>query len=209
LSLTDRKDLKIFTDEDLRIINSLCHCLSCHIENIRLLEKNADLLVIDVLTGLSNHRYFQEQLIEEIYRAERYRHPFSLLMLDVDNFCSYNQTYGYNAGDSALKQIAGIIRENTRRIDLVARYGPEEFMVLLPDTRLKQALFVGEKIKEIVGCSVFTEDRTSSSGIARLTVSIGVVQHKIGLSKEELLRRVVSALLEAKLKGKNRVCVFK
>jgi len=209
LSLTDRKDLRIFSEDDLKVVEVFCRYLALHIENIKLLEKNAVLLTVDILTGLFNHRYFQEQLIEEIYRAERYRHPLSLLMLDIDKFSRYNQAYGYSAGDSALKQIGRIIKENTRRVDLSARYGPEEFMVILPDTRLKQAIFVGEKIKEAIGYSVFAEDRTSSLGMARLTVSVGVVEHKIGLSKEELIQRVLSALLEAKQKGRNCVCVFK
>lgn len=209
LNVTDKKNLKMFTEDDLKIINLLCHSFALHIENIKLLEKNAALSTVDTLTGLFNHRYFQEKVIEEIYRAERYRHPLSLLMLDVDNFCWYNQTYGYSAGDKALKQIALMIKENMRRVDIAVRYGPEEFMLILPNTRVKQAVFTGERIKEVISYSVFAEDRTSSLGMARLTVSVGVVEYKIGLSKEELIRRVVNGLLEAKQKGKNRVCVFK
>ncbi len=209
LNLTDRKGAGIFTDDDLKIVNLLCRYLALHIENIKLLEKNAELVTVDVLTGLFNHRYFQEHVLEEIYQAERYRNPLSLLMLDIDNFSRYNQTYGYSAGDDALKQISRIIKENMRRVDAAVRYGPEEFMIILPNTRLKQAIVAGERIKEAISCSVFAEDRTTSFGMARLTVSIGVVEHKIGLNKEELIRRVVNALLEAKQKGKNRVCVFK
>lgn len=208
LSLTDRKNSGVFTKDDLKIIIFFCHCLALHIENIDLLD-NPDLLTVDILTSLFNHRYFQEELTEEIYRAERYRHPLSLLILDIDNFRDYNQTYGYSAGDSALKQIGRVIKENTRRVDLAARYGPEEFTVILPDTRLKQAIFVGEKIKQAIGDSVFAEDRASSLGMGRLTVSVGVTGHKIGLSKDELIQRGSKALLEAKQKGRNRICVFK
>ncbi|MFC1657850.1 diguanylate cyclase [Candidatus Omnitrophota bacterium] len=209
LNMTDKKDLSIFTEEELNTINLFCHYFALHVENIRLLENNAKNSTIDALTGLFNHRYFQDQLLEEIYRAERYRCHLSLAMLDIDNFCWYNQTYGYSAGDSALSKIGKLIKENTRRVDTSVRYGPEEFMLILPNTRLKQAIFVGEKIRETVGYSVFAEDRSTSLGMARLTVSIGVVEHKVGVDKEELTRRVVSALLEAKQKGKNRVCVFK
>ncbi|MFH1577548.1 MAG: sensor domain-containing diguanylate cyclase [Candidatus Omnitrophota bacterium] len=209
ISLTDKKDLTAFTDEDLKIINFLCHYLALRIEDIKLLEKNAELVTIDILTGLFNHRYFQEQLFEEIYHAERYRHPLSLLMLDIDNFAQHNQAYGYSAGDSALKQIGRIIKDNTRRVDVAVRYGPEEFMVILPNARLKQAIIVGERIRETINYSVFTEKRTSSLAMARLTVSIGLVEYKIGLVKEELIQRVASALLEAKQKGKNRLSVFK
>ena len=209
LSLTDRRDAGIYTEDDLKIVNFLCHYLAMQIENIRLFEENANLVTTDNLTRLFNHRYFQEQLLEEIYRAERYRQPLSLLMVDIDDFCWYNQTYSYSAGDSALKQIGKVIKENTRRADVAVRYGPEEFMVILPNTRLKQAIFVGEKIKEVIGYSVFAEDRTTSLGMARLTVSVGAVEQKIGLNKEELIRRVANALLEAKAKGKNRVCAIK
>ncbi len=208
LSLTDRRDSSVFTEDDLKKINFLCSYLALCIENIRLLEKNADLLITDTLTGLLNHRYFQERLNEEIYRAERYRRPLSLLLLDIDNFHCYNQNYGYSAGDSALKQISSIMRENTRQADTVSRYGPEEFMVILPETRLRQAVVVGERIREAVWHSIFTEDRSSSLGMARLTVSIGVVEFRIGLSREEIINRVSNALLQAKQKGRNCVCRY-
>jgi diguanylate cyclase (GGDEF)-like protein len=208
LNLTDRKDAGIFTDDDLRIVDFLCHYLALRIENIKLLNMNSELITVDILTGLFNHRYFQEHLIEEINRAERYRHPLSILMLDIDGFSWYNQNYGFAAGDTAIKQIGRIIKANMRRVDLAARYGPEEFMAILPNTRLKQAIFVGEKIKEAIGYSVFAEDRTSSLGMARLTVSVGVAEYKVGLDRDELIRRVVNALLEAKQQGKNRVCAF-
>jgi len=209
LCITDKKDLTVFTEGDLGITNLLCHFFALHIENIRLLDKNVSLLTEDALTGLFNHRYFQEQLIKEVYRAERYQHPLSLMLMDIDNFCWYNQNYGYSAGDNALKQIGRILKENTRRVDVAARYGPEEFMLILPDTRLKQALVVAERIKESISYSVPAQDGGSSFGMAKLTVSIGVTEHKIGLGKEELIRRVVNALLEAKQKGKNRVCASK
>ncbi|MGD9014974.1 MAG: sensor domain-containing diguanylate cyclase [Candidatus Omnitrophota bacterium] len=209
LNLTDRKNSDIFTEDDLKVINFLCRYFALRVENIKLLNKHSEQITVDILTGLFNHRYFQEQLTEEIYRAERYRHPLSLLMLDIDKFYWYNQNYGYSAGDSALKQIGRLIKQNIRRIDLAARYGPEEFMVILPNTRLKQAIFVGEKIRETIGYSVFTDDRSSSLGMERLTVSVGVAEYRIGLTKDELISRLVKALLEAKQKGKNCVCASK
>jgi diguanylate cyclase (GGDEF)-like protein len=209
LNITDRKDIAIFTENDLKTINFLCYILASYIENIKLFKINTKLIAVDVLTGLFNHRHFQEHLLEEIYHAERYRHPLSLLMLDIDNFSLYNQTYGYSSGDSALKQIARIIKENTRRVDIVARYGPEEFMIILPSTRLKQAMVAAERIRQKISYSIFVENRKSSLGMDRLTVSIGVVEHKVGITKEELLRRVKNALLRAKQKGKNCIQVFK
>jgi diguanylate cyclase (GGDEF)-like protein len=209
LSLTERKSKGVFSETDFKSINLFCYFLGSRIENIKLLHKNAELACLDILTGLSNHRYFQERLMDEIYRVERYRHALSLLMLDIDNFSWYNQSYGYSAGDSALRQVSRIIKANTRRIDLAARFGPEEFALVLPNIPLRQAVFVGERIKQAVGDSIFAEDRTSSLGMARLTVSLGVAAYRIGLGKEELVRRAVSALSEAKQGGKNRVCVYR
>lgn len=209
LSLTDKKDQGIFSDEDLRLLTLMVHTLTLHMENITLLEKTNSLLKIDPLTELSNHRNFQEQLSEEINRAERYHRSISLIMLDIDNFSDYNRDYGYPAGDSALKQIAKIIKENMRRIDFAGRFGPEEFAVILPETRLKEAISVAERIKEKIAHSIFTQDRTSSLEMSRITVSMGVVQHRLGLSGEELIRQLTSALEKAKQKGKNCVCAYR
>lgn len=211
LNLTDKKDGSIFANDDLKMLSFITGYLALDIENIRLSEKNNSLSNLDPLTDLFNHRYFHEQLLEEIYRAERYRRPLSLAMLDIDNFAYYNEAYGHAAGDTVLKQIGRMIKENTRQADTVSRYGGEEFMVILPETRLKDAIFVGEKIRESIAGAIFTDGngRKSSLGMSRLTVSVGVAEHRVGLAKEELMRRVVSALLEAKQKGKNRVCVFK
>lgn len=209
LSLTERQNSAIFSEEELKIINLLCQIFGLHIENINLGEKNSELITTDLLTGLFNHRYFHEHLLEEMCRSERYRNPLSLLMLDIDDFLHYNQIYGYSSGDAALKQVADIIKKNIRRVDSAVRYGPEEFMVILPNTRLKYALKIAARIKAAVNFAVFTKDRTTSLGMAKLTVSLGVSEYKIGMGKEELMRRTLSALLQAKLKGKNRVCVFK
>ena len=207
-SLTDRKDDAVFTHDDLALINSLCHSLATNLENIRLVQENSDLVTVDNLTGLFNHRYFQEHLLEEIYRAERYKHAFSVLMLDIDDFNKFNHIYGYTAGDSALKQIGKILKDNTRRVDVACRFGPEEFIIILPNTQLESAIFAAEKIKECIAYSVFAGQGTSSE-MARLTVSIGVTQHQVGLDNEELAQQLTVALLEAKQKGKNRVCAFK
>lgn len=205
LNMTDGKGGNAFTLQDLKAVNLLCHFMALHIDNIKLSEKNSELITVDTLTGLFNHRYFQEQLLEEIYHAERYRKPLSLLILDIDNFSDHNQAYGYSAGDSALKQVARIIKENTRRVDTVCRFGPEEFTVIFPNTRVKDSIAVSERIRETIACSIFAEKRTNSSGMARLTASIGLTEYKIGLTKAELIRQASNALLEAKQKGKNQV----
>ena len=209
LSLTDKKDESVFTDDDLKKLTLMSSFLALHIQNIKLLEEADNFSISDPLTSLLNHRYFMEQLLEEIYRAERYKRPLSLIMFDIDNFAQYNQACGYAAGDNALKQIAKIIKENTRKADMLCRYGPEEFMAALPETRLKDAAFVGEKVRERISESIFTEEKKSAYDMARLTVSVGVAEHRVGLRKEELIQRVSEALLEAKHKGKNCLSVYK
>ncbi len=209
LSLTDKKDQDTFSEDDLKMLNLFSHFFALHIENINLSEKNQNLLIADSLTGLFNHRYFQEQLLEEIYRAERYKRHLSLMMFDIDNFSQYNHMYGYAVGDSALKETGAIIKENTRLADIACRYGAGEFVVILPETRLKEALIVGEKIREKINYAIFAYNRESALGMSRLTVSIGVAEHRIGLSSEELIKRLNSALQDAKQKGKNCVCAFR
>lgn len=211
LSLTDKKEPGVFTEDNVKMLTLVNAYLALYIENGRLIENIDTLSALDSLTNLFTHRYFHEQLLEEIYRAERYDRPLSLIMLDIDDFSVYNQTHGYLAGDNVLKQMSKLIKENTRQTDLVSRYGPEDFAIILPETSLKDAVVVGEKIKDKISSSVFTdrEERKSSLGMSRLTVSVGVVEHKVGLSKEELMHCVTCALLEAKQKGKNCVSVFK
>ena len=164
---------------------------------------------IDNLTGLLNHLSFQERSSGEIYRAERYRHPLSLVILDIDNFRTYNETYGYPTGDSVLKDIATIIKESTRKADIISRYGPEEFAIILPEIKWKEAVVVAEKLREKIGSSVFARDRNSSLEITRLTVSLGVAEYKIGMGKEEFIKHAESALAEAKKRGKNRVSIYR
>ncbi len=209
LSLTDKKDGGAFSEEDLYMLTLFCRSLSLHIENVKLKEEGKVFAALDPLTGLISHRRFQEQLLEESGRAERYHRPFSLLIFDIDNFSAHNQDYGYSMGDSILKQVAAILKENTRKIDYVSRFGPEEFAIILPETKLKEALFVGEKIREKIAGRVFSEDRTSALEMLRITISVGVTQFAAGLGNEELVRQATVALLEAKQKGKNRVCAFK
>ncbi|MBU1928563.1 MAG: sensor domain-containing diguanylate cyclase [Candidatus Omnitrophota bacterium] len=210
LSLTDKKNKYSFSENDLKTINFISQHLALYIENIRLSDRNKSLSRTDPLTNLANHRYFHEQLQEEIYRAERYSRPLAILMIDIDNFSNYNQIHGYAGGDSVLQQVGMIIKDSRRLVDFVSRYGPEEFAIILPETKRKEAVFTAERIREKVAASVFTDDsqRKSPLGLERLTVSIGVVEHKIGITSEELIQRLLLVLKEAKQKGKNCVCAY-
>ncbi len=168
-------------------------------------EKNKELhelSVKDGLTGLHNRRHLMETLASEAARAERHRHPFAVLMIDLDHFKQYNDTLGHLAGDRLLVRIAEIFRESIRAVDYAARYGGEEFLVMLPESTPEAAMEVAERIRARVAAD--TCGGTHETG--RVTVSIGVaVFPKSGNTAEALIARADEALYEAKRRGRNRV----
>ena len=113
-------------------------------------EKTVELAKTDGLTGLNNHRTFHETLEEEIQRQRRFDRNLSLLLIDIDYFKKFNDTYGHQEGDSALKELAGILSQNLRSIDSAARYGGEEFTIILPETLLEGALNTAKRISNEV-----------------------------------------------------------
>lgn len=157
-----------------------------------------ELATIDGLTGLKNHRAFQDRLMEEWERAWRYETEFSILMLDVDDFKAYNDKYGHVAGDEVLRQFAERLQHNTRSIDFVARYGGEEFVVLLPNTGAENAMFIAERIRQSI-CSAQWPNRP-------ITASIGVATPEVDTaSPREFIDDADQALYVSKNAGKNRV----
>lgn len=208
VNLTERQEPEVFSEEDVELLSSMNIMTALQIERVRLLFQVENLCITDCLTNVFNHRHFQECLDQEIDRVQRYRHPCSLIILDIDNFHQYNETHGYAMGDSILVEMAGLITDNVRKVDVVARFGGEEFAVILPDTNRKQAGVAAEKLREKIADAVFVEKRNSSLGMVRLTVSAGVAEYNIRETKEEFIQRVKNALLEAKQKGKNKVVVF-
>lgn len=157
------------------------------------------LATTDGMTGLFNHRALQERLRAEMARATRSQSQTALLLLDVDKFKQYNDSYGHPAGDAALQQVAALLRESLREADYPARYGGEEFAVLLPDTDRVGAEQVAERIRAIVD--------TSSFAHRAVTVSIGVSVQQIVDTPADLISRADQALYAAKEQGRNRVAV--
>ncbi len=179
-------------------------------ERLTVLNEKLNLLSItDGLTEVYNHRYFQERLSEEISRIYRHKEdPVSLLMLDIDDFKKFNDTYGHQCGDMVLKQLARILQDNVRKIDIVSRYGGEEFTVILPKTESRKAYLVAKRICRKVGETPFVLDDSGKTG--RVTVSIGVGTFRFGDGdKSDLIRCADDALYKAKAMGKNRVEVWK
>ena len=159
----------------------------------------------DGLTEVYNHRTFQERLSQEIARADRYRRPLSVLMIDVDHFKVYNDTCGHPQGDIVLQDLARLLREMSRTSDTVARYGGEEFAIILPETDSVGAQKIAQRLREQVEGYAFPGKEIMPGGT--LTISIGVATHAPAGSRDALLQAADTALYTAKHEGRNRVCV--
>ncbi|MCF6188792.1 MAG: sensor domain-containing diguanylate cyclase, partial [Desulfobulbaceae bacterium] len=161
-------------------------------------EKLQRLSTTDPLTGAYNRRMFMDMLSREMTRSGRYGEPFSLLMFDLDHFKRVNDTYGHDVGDRVLVEIVELSMELIRQSDILARWGGEEFMVLLPQTNPDMALALGERLRQRI-----SEYRFTDAG--RLTVSIGVAHQQQLDTIDSLLKRVDTAMYRAKETGRNRV----
>ncbi|MCU0651041.1 MAG: diguanylate cyclase [Candidatus Omnitrophica bacterium] len=206
MNVTDKlSEMKIFTEADLRYLSLLAHQTVAQVENIRLCETLGSLAITDSLTGVFNHRYFQEQLTVEIMRAERYKHTLSLIIFDIDHFKSYNDKFGHLQGDRVLKHISSVIKDNVRQVDIICRYGGDEFVVILPYTDAKGAAAAADKIRKSVG-KMELENKDVRKEIA-LSLSGGITTYRQGMKKDELIAVADQALYKAKADGKNRVCI--
>jgi diguanylate cyclase (GGDEF)-like protein len=164
----------------------------------------SQLAITDGLTGLYNHRYFHERLGKEVERSNRTGLPLSLLMIDVDHFKRYNDRNGHPAGDGVLRRVAQLLTEGRRLNDAVARYGGEEYAVLLVDTPKDSANQVAQQLRQRVADEAF--DNEERQPLGRLTISVGVASFPDDAATEdELVARADSALYMAKRQGRNRV----
>ncbi len=198
------EDIEDLQEEDRLVLGAVASELVVAVENSRLYKLTRRLAITDELTGLVNYRYLQQRLDEEVERARRYDKQLSLLMLDADDFKSFNDAHGHIAGDSALADLGRVIETAVREVDLVARYGGEEFSVVLPETDAAGAFIVAEKIREAVAEHMFTD--ADGDPCCTLTVSIGLATFPVHSGdKESLLREADNALYNAKNGGKNRV----
>jgi diguanylate cyclase (GGDEF)-like protein len=166
-------------------------------------KKFRELSITDDLTGLYNSRHLFRQLKAEIERSNRYKHPLSLLILDLDNFKQYNDAHGHIAGDKVLAKSGEILRKSLRKTDSAYRYGGEEFTVILTESTGKESLHFAERIRQ-----AFEKEASSLQQEENLpiTVSIGVAQYIPGEEITTFLKRADKNLYAAKNKGKNRTC---
>jgi len=185
---------------DKEFLKTLINQISLSIENARLYHE----AIIDGLTKLYVHRYFEIQLTTEIKRCQRFDKKLSVLMIDIDNFKSFNDTYGHQAGDFVLKEVSNLIKNATRAIDTVSRYGGEEISVMLPETEIEGAMTIAEKIRLLIDTNIFHYQKNK----LRVTISIGVAEWDKDLQHtyETLMSAADEELYKAKREGKNRVC---
>jgi diguanylate cyclase (GGDEF)-like protein len=176
-------------------------------ERVHMLDKLKRLSITDGLTKLYNSRYFYNQIKAEIDRTMRYQRPLSLLLLDIDQFKKYNDSYGHLEGDKVLVELGLVIKSCLRKMDSAYRYGGEEFTVILPETGGDEAATVAERIRSAVESEKFYPDQQKEPSF--ITISIGVTEY---CRKEEVtifIRRADQAMYASKEAGRNRVsCLF-
>jgi diguanylate cyclase (GGDEF)-like protein len=196
---------RCFPQDKLELLSVLGSFASMSIDNARLHQRTLELACTDGLTGLYNQRQFKKMFQEEIARAARYGKPLSIILLDVDDFKKFNDTYGHPNGDIVLQQMARLLIELLRGSDLVFRYGGEEFVILLPETAFPATLQVAERIRIFIETETpkFLDLIKATSGV---TVSVGVASFpEDGDTPAALFKTVDDLMYEAKRKGKNRV----
>ena len=202
--LYDPEDGLLPTPEVLQALEIFANVTASAVENARYEAELEQRAVTDGLTGLFNHRHFQETLLGEVERAARYDLVFSLLMMDLDLFKTVNDRLGHPRGDEALKAVAEVMRANARTTDFVARYGGEEFVMILPGTTAGQAGGLAERIAQGV-----REIRLAVPHQPPLSLSIGVADYPAcGRDRESLIAAADTALLFAKRSGRDMVADF-
>jgi diguanylate cyclase (GGDEF)-like protein len=202
-----------FTAEEIRLLKMIANSSATALYTALLFEQVEDektrlekLSVTDFLTGIYNIRYFYNRIVEEFSRSQRYDLPVSCLMLDVDYFKKINDKYGNKTGDAVLREFAQLLKNYSRKSDVLARYGGEEFIMLLPQTSFEGAVSEADRIRKCVESHTFRSLKNKD----RLTVSIGIAvfPHERISTHDDLISLADHALFAAKDKGRNRIATF-
>lgn len=216
LTLMSSKE-NFFTEDIKNKINKFIEAFIPVVSNLRLIEINKELSIRDSLTNAYNRRFLDEALEKEFQKAIRYKTKLSIIMLDVDNFKKFNDTYGHRAGDMALQHLSKVVQENIRVSDIFARYGGEEFIIVLPETPKEYAIEIANRVKDTLSSKMFYINSLESKDISTLdiddiypkyyiTASFGVATFDDDAKNlEELIKVADMRLYKAKELGKNRV----
>jgi len=197
------------SDMDVSLLGMLAMDLSLSIQSLVLSQeatKLRSLAAKDELTGLHNRRSLMKILQKEIDRAKRYGSPLSAVMVDIDHFKDFNDSYGHQAGDAILQEVTQLIAAASRELDVIGRYGGEEFLIVLPETHVDQATIYAERVR--AGIETLGRERRKTHPLCDLTISIGVtslIREKDDI--ESFIHRVDHAMYAAKDRGRNRVIV--
>ncbi|GAI86790.1 unnamed protein product, partial [marine sediment metagenome] len=204
LNLADKMDGSHFESGDIALIELFSQLVGASIGNIKLFEKIQRQAATDGLTGLVNHKTFYEILEKELWRSRRYGGQISLIMVDIDNLKKINDDYGHRAGDKVIKEISKRIKECIRQIDTAARYGGDEFAVILLNTSLIDASVVAKRMLDAVSRIPMACNKEKIA----LSISVGLGQYDAEASPEDITSRSDKALYAAKQAGKNTVRIF-
>lgn len=207
--MVEQRDKGYFSKGDLSFLSLLGQEISLAIERARLYTRMEQMSITDPLTKLSNRRYFDSRLTEEIARAKRHQRTLCVIMLDIDHFKHVNDTYGHPMGDTVLKGVAQLIRKHARSTDLPARYGGEEFILVCTDTTREDAVVLAERLRQTMEEAEFVGEGENQGLVLHITVSLGVAAFPEDAQEpNDLVERADEALYQAKKSGRNRVCVY-
>jgi diguanylate cyclase (GGDEF)-like protein len=189
---------------EMALFRTIADRIAVYVDTATLYNETKRLAITDELTGTHNHRFFHTKLEEEIRRADRYNRPLSILMVDVDHFKKYNDTHGHLMGDEVLRGVANTLKRWTRVIDVVSRYGGDEFTLLLPETDEEGAVIVAKRLKKEVEETYFPLETYQPAGA--ITVSMGIASFpENGISSKELIKSADDAMYKAK-ETRNTIC---
>lgn len=200
-----RNKSRVFTEDEQQLLATIGTSLSLTLRNADAHQDLQDMALRDALTGVLNRRALDEPLKRELKSGLRYGAPACLMILDIDYFKTVNDRLGHTAGDVVLKELAAVMTETVRDVDMVGRYGGEEFAIILPHTSVEQAHSLAERLRSLIECHAFNIE----DGIVRLTASIGIadVCNPAIASVEDWVNAADMALYDAKAQGRNRVVV--
>jgi diguanylate cyclase (GGDEF)-like protein len=196
----DRASHDAFDQDEIQPLESVADICAAAIQNANYFERMKQLAYVDGLTGIFNRRYFEMRIAEELERASRFMGRMSVIMVDIDHFKRLNDEFGHLLGDEVLRGVSNILKQQLRKVDMVCRYGGEEFAIVVPETTGANALVVAEKLRRQIETHPFP-------GVPRpVTISCGVADYPSqGSTRDELVAAADSALYQAKQAGRNRV----
>lgn len=207
LNVTDKIAGGSYNQVDLSLLELLGPQVAMALERAEWQERATEfqrMSITDPLTGLLNRRYLEERLNEELNRSKRYDYEMSFLMIDIDDFKSYNDLNGHQAGDTALQLTAHCLKAGLRAADVASRYGGEEFSVLLPQTSLNEAAVIAERMRERVATTDYPHGKKQPLGHVTISIGVSTVAGTINTA-ERVIASADRALYDAKSQGKNRV----